>query len=211
MPPDLAQLLITVVTVTMAFTPILAMIGSQIKRTIYVHEALKDNKLKREIGDLTDHIIVIGYDKIGRIVTNLLNHKDIQYITLGNNYRSVQAGKKNNHNVYYGDSMNKEILLSTGINEAKSVIIAMEDDFTCLKITRFIHENFPHINVITKMDSNNENRFRMLGAGSVVSPDMETSLQLAKNALLSVGADDKDIDIFLSEFRDLNDKIDQVN
>jgi len=211
MPPDLAQLLITVVTVTMAFTPILAMIGSQIKRTIYVHEALKDNKLKREIGDLTDHIIVIGYDKIGRIVTNFLNHKDIQYITLGNNYRSVQAGKKNNHNVYYGDSMNKEILLSTGINEAKSVIIAMEDDFTCLKITRFIHENFPHINVITKMDSNNENRFRMLGAGSVVSPDMETSLQLAKNALLSVGADDKDIDIFLSEFRDLNDKIDQVN
>jgi monovalent cation:H+ antiporter-2, CPA2 family len=211
MPPYLSQLLITVVTVTMAFTPILAIIGSQIKRTIYVHEALKDNKLKREIGDLADHVIIIGYDKIGRIVTNLLNHKDIKYITLGNNYRSVQAGKKNNHNVYYGDSMSKEILLSCGINKAKSVIIAMEDDFTCLKITRFIHENFPHINVITKMDSNNENRFRMLGAGSVVSPDMEASLQLAKNAFLSVGSDDKDIDIFLNEFRDLNDKIDQVN
>ncbi|MDA7705603.1 cation:proton antiporter [Rickettsiales bacterium] len=211
MPAYTAQLLITVVTVTMAFTPILAIIGSQIKRTIYVHEALKDNKLKRDIGDLSDHIIVIGYDKIGRIVTNLLNQKDIKYITLGNNYRSVQAGKENNHNVYYGDAMNKDILSSSGINNANSVIIAMEDDSTCLRITRFIHENFPHVNVVAKMDSNNKTRFRMLGAGSVVSPDMEASLQLAKNALLAIGADNKDIDVFLNEFRDLNDKIDKSN
>jgi voltage-gated potassium channel Kch len=201
----------TVVTVTMALTPILAIIGSQIKRTIYVHESLKDNKLKREIGDLSNHIIVIGYNKIGRIVTNLLNQKDIKYITLGNNHHSVQAGKKNNHNVYYGDPMNKNILSSVGINDASSVIIAMEDDFTCLKITRFIHENFPHINVVAKMDSNNESRFKMVGAGSIVSPDMEASLQLAKNALLAIGSDNQDIDIFLNEFRDLNDKIDKPN
>ena len=51
----------------------------------------------------------------------------------------------------------------------------------------------------------------MLGAGSVVSPDMEASLQLAKNALLAIGADNKDIDVFLNEFRDLNDKIDKSN
>ena len=46
-----------------------------------------------------------------------------------------------------------------------------------------------------------------LGAGSIVSPDMETSLQLAKNAFLLIGADNNDIDTFLNEFRDLNDKI----
>jgi len=86
----------------------------------------------------------------------------------------------------------------------------MEDDLTCVRVTRFIHENFPHINVITKMNSdNNADRFRMVGANSVVSPDIETSLQLAKNALVSIGADDKDIDVFLNEFRDLNSKIDK--
>tara|TARA_Y100000389_G_scaffold169836_1_gene176408 strand:+ start:36781 stop:38481 length:1701 start_codon:yes stop_codon:yes gene_type:complete len=210
MSADITQLLITVVTVTMAFTPILAIIGSQIKRTIYVHEALKDNKLKREVGDLSGHIIIIGYDKVGRIVTNLLKQKDIEYITLGNNYRSVQAGKENSHNVYYGDALNKDILISSGINAANSVIIAMEDDLTCLKITRFIHDNFPHVNVVTKVNSDsNSGRLKMVGAGSIVSQDMETSLQLAKNALISIGADNKDIEVFLNEFRNLNDKIDK--
>lgn len=210
MSADITQLLITVVTVTMAFTPILAIIGSQIKRTIYVHEALKDNKLKREVGDLSGHIIIIGYDKVGRIVTNLLKQKDIEYITLGNNYRSVQAGKENNHNVYYGDALNKDILISSGINAANSVIIAMEDDLICLKVTRFIHGNFPHVNVVTKVNSDsNSGRFKMVGAGSIVSQDMETSLQLAKKALISIGADNKDIEVFLNEFRNLNDKIDK--
>lgn len=202
------QLLITVVTVTMAFTPILAIIGSKIKRSIYVLEALKDNKLKRDVGDLSDHVIIIGYGKIGRIVTNLLKQKDVTYITLGNNYRSVQAGRVNNHNVHYGDSLNKDILISSGINTANSVIIAAEDDLNCLKTARFIHDNFPHVNVVTKVNSNNnDDRFRMVGAGSIVSPDMETSLQLAKNAFLLIGADNNDIDTFLNEFRDLNDKI----
>ena len=210
MSPDISQLLITVATVTMAFTPILAIIGSKIKRSIYVHEALKDNKLKREIGDLSGHIIVIGYDKIGKIVTSLLKQKDMKYITLGSNYGSVKVGKENEHNVYYGDALNKDILTSAGISSANAVIIAMEDDLTCVRVTRFIHENFPHINVITKMNSdNNADRFRMVGANSVVSPDIETSLQLAKNALVSIGADDKDIDVFLNEFRDLNSKIDK--
>ena len=203
MSPDISQLLITVATVTMAFTPILAIIGSKIKRSIYVHEALKDNKLKREIGDLSGHIIVIGYDKIGKIVTSLLKQKDMKYITLGSNYGSVKVGKENEHNVYYGDALNKDILTSAGISSANAVIIAMEDDLTCVRVTRFIHENFPHINVITKMNSdNNADRFRMVGANSVVSPDIETSLQLAKNALVSIGADDKDIDVFLNELRD---------
>lgn len=210
MSSELSQMLITVVTVTMAVTPLLANIGSRIKRQIYVGKALKDNKLKREVGNLSNHIIVIGYDTVGHIVTSLLKQKQMKYITLGNNYRMVQIGQERGHHVYYGDAMNKDILISSGINAARSVIIAMEDDFACVRITKFIHANFPCAHVITKTNSeNNQERLKKVGASLVVSQNMETSLQLAKNALLSIGKDDKDIDVFLNEFRELKNTVDK--
>ena len=210
MSSELSQMLITVVTVTMAVTPLLANIGSRIKRQIYVGKALKDNKLKREVGNLSNHIIVIGYDTVGHIVTSLLKQKQIKYITLGNNYRMVQIGQEGGHHVYYGDAMNKDILISSGINAARSVIIAMEDDFACVRITKFIHANFPCAHVVTKTNSeNNQERLKKVGASLVVSQNMETSLQLAKNALLSMGKDDKDIDVFLNEFRELKNTVDK--
>ncbi len=46
----------------------------------------------------------------------------------------------------------------------------MDDELTCMNITKYIHKKYPDATVITKSESvNNAQRFRKVGASYVVS------------------------------------------
>lgn len=200
--PEIAQFLATVVTATMAITPLLANFGRKIKGQLYIMNALKDAKIKREIGDISDHVIVIGFGRIGRIIAFILRKKGIKHLILDNNHRIVRIEKANGYNIYYGDAMNIDILRHISIEKSFSTIVVMEDEIACMKITRFISENFPKVNILTKTENmNNSDRFRKLGANQVISKNLETSLQLTKSVLSSLNLRKKEIEEVLELVR----------
>lgn len=90
---DLSQFLMTVVTFTMALTPMLATVGRNIKAHLYTKEILHDNKLRREVGDISKHVIVIGFSKFGRIVAYILRKRSVNYLVLESNHRVVRIEK----------------------------------------------------------------------------------------------------------------------
>ena len=205
---NLSQFLMTTVTLTMALTPILATIGRKTKSYLYTKEILRDNKLKREIGQISKHVVVIGFSRVGRIVSYILRKKNINYLILENNHRTVTSQRNKGFNIYYGDALNLDILKHIGVERSESVVIAIEDEFACMKITRFIHENFPNVAVITKSESlNNAERLKKVGASYVVSKNVETGLQLSHAALSSVGVSSEEISSALSAFRDINSEV----
>ncbi len=205
---NLSQFLMTTVTLTMALTPILATIGRKTKSYLYTKEILRDNKLKREIGQISKHIVIIGFSKVGRIVSYILRKKNINYLILESNHRVATTQRNKGFNIYYGDALNIDILKHIGVERSESVVIAIEDEFACMKITRFIHENFPNVAVITKSESfNNAERLKKVGASYVVSKNVETGLQLSHAALSSVGVSSEEISSALSAFRDINSEV----
>lgn len=202
---DLSQFLMTVVTVTMALTPLLATIGRKIKGQLYIKEVLKDGKLKREIGDISKHIIIIGFTRIGRIVANILRKQSVSYVVLENNHRIVKLEKENGYNIYYGDAKNLDILKNIGIEKSESIIICNDDNIACLHIAKFIRDNFENSTIFTKADSiDNANRLRKAGATMVVSKNLETALQLSNFGLMSVGKTHDQIEKVLDVFRDID-------
>ena len=192
----------------MALTPLLAAAGRKIKAHLYTKEVLQDGQIKREIGDISKHVIIVGFSKVGRIVSYILRKRGIPYIIVENNHRSVRIEKNNGYNIHYGDALNVDILRHVGVERCESIIVTMEDEIACMKITRFIHENFPNATVVTKSETlNNADRFKKVGASLVVSKNLETGLQLTHAALSSVGVTASEINNALSAFRDINSDI----
>ena len=202
---DVCQFLITIVTLTMALTPIIANIGRKIKTALYTKDVLKDNKIKREVDEMSNHIIVVGFTKVGRIISYILKKSTKNYIIIDNNHHLVRIEKTNGYNISYGDAMNLDILKYIGTERAEAIIIAMEDEITCMKITRFISQNFPEVNVVTKSENiKNADRFKKIGANLVISKNVETALQLSKVALRSIGINHNEIESILTNFRDMD-------
>lgn len=205
---ETAQFLMTVVTLTMGLTPLLASIGRRVKSYLYTKEVLHDGKIKRELGNVSSHVIIIGFSKVGRIIAHILRKKNINYIVLDNNHRMVRIEKSKGYSIIYGDAMNQDVLSHIGTEKCESIIVAMDDDVTCMKITRFIHQNFPDASVITKSETiNNAQRFKKVGASFVVSKNLEAGLQMSHAALSSVGVSSKEIGDALNAFRDINTEV----
>ena len=202
---ELSQLLMTIVTLTMAVTPLMAHLGRKIKSNLYVNEVLKDSKLKREVGDVADHVIIIGFGKIGRIIANVLKMHQVNYLILDSNYTVVRSQKEKGYNIYCGDATNRDILNCVNISEAKSVVIAHEEEFSCLRIARIINDNFPHVEIITKSDNiRNGKRFKRFGVNKLVAKNLEAALQISRNALKSVNLSKAASDKSLDEIRDID-------
>ena len=117
---DVSQFLMTVTTLSMALTPMLASLGRRMKMYFYTKETLRDNKIQREIGDIENHVIIIGFSKVGRVVAHILRKKGINYIVLDNNHRMVRIEKNNGYNIYYGDAQNIDVLRYIGASRARS-------------------------------------------------------------------------------------------
>lgn len=202
---DLAQFLITTVTFTMALTPLLASIGRKVKSRLYTLELLRDNKLKREIGEISKHVVIIGFSKVGRIIAYILRKKRANYLILDHNHRIARMEKTKGYNIYYGDALNVDILNYVGLERCESVVVAIDDEIACMKITRFIHENFPNVAVITKSEGvNNIDRFKRVGASHVIAKNVEIALQLTHAAMASLGMKSEEMNSALASFRDID-------
>lgn len=178
---DLSQFLMTVTTLTMALTPLLATVGRKIKTRLYVEETLRENKIKREIGDLRKHILIIGFSTVGRIIAYNLNKKEINHIILDSNHRLVRIEKNNGHNIYYGDPTNLDILKYVGIEHCDSVIVALEDEVACTKIVEFIHKNFGQISIISSAEKISDiSKLQEAGSNQIFTKEIEVSLQISK-------------------------------
>jgi len=202
---DLSEFLMTTTTFTMALTPLLYIVGNKIRHSINTKQVLKDNKLKNEVGDISKHIIIIGFSKIGRIITHILDKKKINYLILEHNPTIVKKEKENGYNIYYGDPLNLEILNHIAIKQCEAVVISVDDEIACLKISRFLNDNFPNTNLITKAESLNKSaRLKKIGANYVVVKSLETALQMSKLALISAGIGFDESQEEVNFFRDVH-------
>jgi len=199
---DLSEFLMTTTTFTMALTPLLYTVGSKIRTAINTKQILQDNKLKNEIGDISKHIIIIGFSKITRIIAHILDKKKINYLILEHNHSIVKKEKENGYKIFYGDALNIDILNHIAIKQCEAVVIGPEDEIACFKISRFLNQHFPNINLITKTESlNKSERLKKIGANYVVVKNLETALQMSNLALISAGVDTYESQEEITSFR----------
>lgn len=202
--PELSQFLATVVTVSMAVTPLLASVGRKVKAKLYTIEVLLNQDTRRVIDTYSGHIVIIGFTKIGRIISHILREKKIEYVVLEGANKLVKSAKQAGYNIVYGDPTNIDILHYIGIERAESVIIAFKDELISIKIARFIRENFPNMNIIISSDLNNADRFKKVGVNSIVLNNVQLALELARVGMLSTGCSNPEVEGAIRNFRSLN-------
>jgi hypothetical protein len=56
------------------------------------------------VGDLSGHIIIAGFGRVGQMVSQLLSERLIQFVALDVRSDRVQAGRAMNLPVYFGDA-----------------------------------------------------------------------------------------------------------
>ena len=73
LPPGFSDILFLAVTISMALTPLLAMLGKWSSDTFQIRETQSNPKLAvDEISELKNHIIIAGFGRVGQMLGDLL-------------------------------------------------------------------------------------------------------------------------------------------
>ncbi|NPA55725.1 MAG: sodium:proton exchanger [Epsilonproteobacteria bacterium] len=173
---DLLQILIVAVVISMIATPF-------ILKYLYSILTIFDNNIQEEIPkfdtiDSQGHIIVVGYDKIGKRICSKLTYLEIPYVAVDKQIEHVQEGIKKGDNVIFGNAGDKNILEALNIQEASTIIITTLNETNTHLITENVLALNPNINIIVISEDEIEQKFYKENKVIFVDKNKEVAKQI---------------------------------
>ncbi|WP_265040285.1 monovalent cation:proton antiporter-2 (CPA2) family protein [Wolbachia endosymbiont (group A) of Trypoxylon clavicerum] len=203
LPSEIAQVLMMVTTVTMAFTPLLSGLGDWIANSFSTEKTILDDEaVETDTQDLYNHVIVAGFGRVGYMVTKMLTAEHLSYVVVDIQSKIVKEGKSDSFPIYLGDVTRCEILKSVGIERAQALVISIKNEVTIKKVVSLVAASFPHVNIVIRLpDLSNVEVYRDLGASKIIPETSEIGLQLGGAALSLSGISESGVTSLKSRFR----------
>jgi CPA2 family monovalent cation:H+ antiporter-2 len=122
---SVAQLLVLIVVLSMILTPFVISRINQVVGIVCKTAVLPDDFSM--LAHRKNHVIVIGYSSVGKLVTNELRKLGVSYVIVDNNYRHVKEGLALEEEIYYGDVSKTSVLQALHVEDAAAVIVTLDN------------------------------------------------------------------------------------
>src|SRR3954468_7411949 len=133
--------------------------------------AWRDKKRRKMIDQLRDHIIVCGYGRVGRRAGDELRAAGVRYVVLDFSEEALEHAREQDDLFVEGTGSEDDDLVRAGIDRARGIIVASDDDGDNLYITLSVKSRRPDVIVIARGSSEEaERKLKLAGADRVVTP-----------------------------------------
>jgi voltage-gated potassium channel len=133
--------------------------------------AWREKRRRKMIEELRDHIIVCGYGRVGRRAAEEFRGSGIAYVVLDHSEDALAAAERNEDVFLHGNGANDDDLARAGVERARGLLVASDDDADNLYITLSAKSRRPDLMVIARASSEDaERKLKLAGADRVVTP-----------------------------------------
>lgn len=179
----LSDLLVLVVTLSMAATPLLVALNERLLSA--------EDSAPRDFDAIQDdgsRVIIAGFGRFGQVVARILRAQRMCFTALEINPEQVDFVRKYGSKIYYGDASRLDLLRAAGTEKAKLFVLAIDDPETSLRTARVVHRHFPNVRILARA-RNREHAFHLLDLGIevVIRETLYSSLKLSEHVLQALG------------------------
>jgi monovalent cation:proton antiporter-2 (CPA2) family protein len=183
---DLAKLLSAVVAVSMAFTPLVFALYERFVLSGAIPLGEEPEDLPFDEGD--PEVIVAGFGRFGQVTTRLLLANDFRVVTLDSSIEQIDLLRRFGRKVHYGDASRLDLLRTAGIEKAKVLVVAIDDQDKAVELVEAAHEAFPHLVILARAwDRRHAYDLLKKGATEVERETFEGGLRLGERTLKRLG------------------------
>lgn len=185
---ETGSLLIAVVSLTMAATPLLTIGGRRLAAALERKDVAEIDRIAEETRGLSNHIIIAGFGRVGQIVAKLLSSKGVAYIAIDLAMQNVSNGRKHGLPLYYGDASRPEVLHAAGVENAAGAVITIDQPDGAEHIVAALMRSQPGLKIVVRSrDAEHGDRLVRAGAAAVIHEVLEPGLQMGAMALQIAG------------------------
>ncbi|MCK6264311.1 monovalent cation:proton antiporter-2 (CPA2) family protein [Vibrio sp. ZSDE26] len=185
LPTELAQTLSLVVALSMFFTPALFILFDKVILPKYQD---KSNEREADTIEESGTVIIVGIGRFGQIVNRLLVSNNIKTVVLDHQANQVDVVRRIGTKAYYGDATRPDLLHTAGIEEAKVIVIGLDNPESSVELVKYVKHTYPHISIIARaFDRGHGYRLRQAGADYIELETYHSALESGGQVMKVMG------------------------
>ena len=172
-----------IVVLSMAITPLVLVLYQRFGNPAPAGEA-------READTFDEHhpILVVGVGRFGQIVNSMLQMSSHSTTVIDLDPATVAGLNRYGTKTHFGDASRPELLLTAGIENARLLVIAIDNREQALSIARFAREVNPNIDIVARAyDRPHTFDLYQAGADEIVRETFDAAIRAGKRALERLG------------------------
>ncbi len=137
---------------------------------------------------LRDHVVIIGYGRIGKHLVKVLTTLHIPQLVIESDVERVEALNAQGIATLYGDAANSEVITHAGLAHARALVVTVPQETTEMMIVAAARNLNAHLPIIARAaTAEGMQHLFKLGARDVVHPELEGGLEMVHDTLLQLG------------------------
>ena len=177
--PRAASVLIAVVTITMALTPLTVGLAARVGETGDADEVEEPDEDFEGAGG---RVLMIGFSRLGQMAYQTLLSGGYDATIIDKNPEMIEAAGRFGSRIYYGDGCRKEVLEAAGIKDANVVAITTKDRDTTDYLVDLIKAEYPDKTIFVRSYDRNH-------ALELLNKDVDYELRETLHSALVFGRD----------------------
>jgi CPA2 family monovalent cation:H+ antiporter-2 len=188
MPGGTAQFMLIVAGITMVATPLVAHVARRLARAVETRDTSKGAPDADLPTDLSDHVIIVGYGRVGQLLGSILDGQRLIHVALDIDMAIVARFRAAGGSIFYGDASRSEMLEKLNAGDAAALVITMDSPRAAERVVATAHKHWPGLAIYARAhDVDHASRLIEQGATHAVPEATEASLQLSEQVLMGAG------------------------
>lgn len=151
---------------------------------------------------LRNHVVIVGYGVAGKLTAKALETCQLPYVVLELNAETVRDAKSRGEPLYYGDATSAEALGHAHLEDARALVLLMNDAQAVNRVVDTARRVAPHVPIIVRARYlADRNELAKLGARDVVAEEVEGAVEIMSRLLRVMEVPRNVIDMRLHEAR----------
>ncbi|HEY4956262.1 MAG TPA: glutathione-regulated potassium-efflux system protein KefC, partial [Caldimonas sp.] len=133
-------------------------------------------------------VIIAGFGRYGQIVGRMLFANGITPTVLDHDAEAIEALRKFGWRVYYGDATRLDLMRTAGADNARVLVLAIDDTLQSVECAKMVRENFPDVAIVARA-RNVQHYYELyeLGVTLIERETLDSALMTARSALELLG------------------------
>ena len=128
-------------------------------------------RMRSQIENLTGHIVVAGYGRVGALVCDELTDAEFPFVVIESNPGKVPEIEGKGFLYVAGDATEEKILSSAGLGRAKTLVTVMPNDAANVYICLTARQMAPEVKIVARAEQpSTQKKLKQAGADHVILP-----------------------------------------
>lgn len=190
-PTETSDILALMVALSMMLTPLLFILYEKLRLLSDAEGTLRaDDKIEEQ-----GSVIIVGIGRFGQIVNRMALAAGIKTVVIDHHIDQIEQMRKFGVKGYFGDPTRPELLHAAGLENAKVLVIAVDQPKAALTLVKHARRERPDLHIIARAyDRTQVYELYRAGATDIVRETFDSSIRASKYLLSAVGWNNFDVE-----------------